>query len=646
MTESLPYAVPRNQNSPISPPYGLYPELISGTAFTAPRNSNYYTWTYRKYPSVSQLSRLDDGGGGGSIYRKYQGSENFYATSTASTSAEEFTPEPYRFKATEQAQGLGDKQVDWIDSLFTIAYHKGAACGVYDFDKDMSSEMRVFMHHDADVMLLPRENVLNIRTELGVLRAGPREMVLLPRGIKFTVDKVDDGRARGYFLENFGAPFKIPDLGPVGITSGLAHPRHFRAPTASSVEAGDDQQRHLELISKFNGSVYLSRLNKTPYDVVGWFGNYYPTVYDLGLFMAINTVTYDHPDPSIGVMSEFMGLLYGGYDAKQGFEPGCSSIHNKLSPHGPDRATAVGSSNDGQPERYHGTLAFMWESDEAWIPTEQALGVLKDDTYIDCWVGDGGDEQWERWGGLEVAIEAPFAADEGHEEVPSATIKFLGRDIPRHRVENVFKGALGGFVLLNAVMIPLVVPKLSRRYRGPPYLPSTAKSLDAIFNRLLPRSGVTPAKSTFLDLGSGDGRLVIAAASKGNFRRAAGIELNPWLVLLSKIKASTTSGVGVAPHFYWANAFDAGLIRKIDPQVVTLYGRPGDGVMSKYGEVLEEALSSKGGVVISNKFGIPGWGQRLIGEAEGVKMYKIPPQEQHDGDGTSDAATERERMKG
>ncbi|KAF4705607.1 hypothetical protein FOZ63_030960 [Perkinsus olseni] len=370
---------------------------------------------------------------------------SFYATSTASTSAEGVTPEPYRFKATEQAQGLGDRQVDWIDSLFTIAYHKGAACGVYDFHKNMSSEGRVFMHHDADVMLLPRENVLNIRTELGVLRAGPREMVLLPRGIKFTVDKVEDGRARGYFLENYGAPFKIPDLGPIGITSGLAHPRHFRAPTASAVEGEDDQQRQLELISKFNGSMYLSRLNKTPYDVVGWFGNYYPTVYDLGLFMAINTVTYDHPDPSIGVvlqspslsyapgtanidfvifpprwltsentfrppwfhrnvMSEFMGLLYGGYDAKQGFEPGCSSIHNKLSPHGPDRATAVGSSNDGQPERYHGTLAFMWESDQAWIPTEQALGVLKDDTYIDCWVGDGGDEQWERFDPTRVPV--------------------------------------------------------------------------------------------------------------------------------------------------------------------------------------------------------------------------------------------------
>ncbi|EER04290.1 Homogentisate 1,2-dioxygenase, putative [Perkinsus marinus ATCC 50983] len=331
--------------------------------------------------------------------------------------------------------------VDWVDSLFTIAYHKGASCGVYDFGKDMSESSRVFIHHDADVMFLPRENVLKIRTELGVLRGGPREMILIPKGIKFTVDKANSGRAKGYFLENYGAPFKIPDLGPIGITSGLAHPRHFRAPTASTVE----NRGASELISKFSGRMYLSKLNKTPYDVVGWYGNYYPTVYDLGLFMAINTVTYDHPDPSIGVvlqspslsyapgtanidfvifpprwltaentfrppwfhrnvMSEFMGLLYGGYDAKQGFKPGCSSIHNQLSPHGPDLATTTSSSNDGKPERYHGTLAFMWESDRIWIPTKQALEVLKDDTYVDCWKGSG-EDPWERFDPSEIPNE-------------------------------------------------------------------------------------------------------------------------------------------------------------------------------------------------------------------------------------------------
>ncbi|OLP82160.1 Homogentisate 1,2-dioxygenase [Symbiodinium microadriaticum] len=51
-SEALPGALPRRQNSPQHPPYGLYPELVSGSAFTVPRAKNRYVWLYRIRPSV------------------------------------------------------------------------------------------------------------------------------------------------------------------------------------------------------------------------------------------------------------------------------------------------------------------------------------------------------------------------------------------------------------------------------------------------------------------------------------------------------------------------------------------------------------------------------------------------------------------
>lgn len=87
-------------------------------------------------------------------------------------------------------------------------------------------------------------------------------------------------------------------------------------------------------------------------------------------------------------MSEFMGLLHGTYDAKpDSFLPGASSIHNKFIPHGPDgEAVRRGTDIDtSKPERYSGTLAFMWETRLVWHPTEYALSTLNDVDYPQCW---------------------------------------------------------------------------------------------------------------------------------------------------------------------------------------------------------------------------------------------------------------------
>src|SRR6266478_9978323 len=62
-TEALPGALPIGQNSPQRPPYGLYAEQLSGTAFTAPRGANRRSWLYRIRPAAvhQPFRRIDNG---------------------------------------------------------------------------------------------------------------------------------------------------------------------------------------------------------------------------------------------------------------------------------------------------------------------------------------------------------------------------------------------------------------------------------------------------------------------------------------------------------------------------------------------------------------------------------------------------------
>merc|ERR1719330_880659 len=289
----------------------------------------------------------------------------------------------------------------------------------------MSDRGRFMRHADADMLILPQEGAIEVRTEFGDLQVEPMEMALVQKGQIFQINHAPGSQAlaKGYFLENFGGFFVCPDLGPIGISGGLAHPRHFLAPKAKCEEKEGD----FELVSKFLGGLYKSGLKYSPFDVVGWYGNYVPYKYDMRLFQAINTVTYDHPDPSIGTvlssytstpglancdfvvfpprwvaaegtfrppwfhrnyMSEFMGLIYGSYDAKpDSFKCGASSIHNRFTPHGPDgNAVRAGSEMDTtKPERYKNTMAFMWETRLPWQPTLYALEHMNDVEYPKCW---------------------------------------------------------------------------------------------------------------------------------------------------------------------------------------------------------------------------------------------------------------------
>lgn len=405
-TEALENALPIGQFSPQKVNYGLYAEQFSTTAFTAPRADNRRTWMYRIRPSVVQgdYREMDNG-----LLR------------TAPITEVPTPPTMLRWDPVE----IPATPTDFVDGLVTMCANGSAAgqagIGIHIYTANKSMENRYFYNADGEMLFVPQQGGIRLRTECGILEVFPGEIAVIPRGIKFCLDLVD-GAVRGYICENYGNPYVLAERGPVG-ANGYANDRDFLYPVA----AFEDLEGNFELVAKFNGQLFCADIGHSPLDVVAWTGNSAPYKYDLVRFCTMNTVSYDHPDPSIftvltspsgtpgvanidfaifparwmvaentfrppyyhrNIMSEFMGLIEGVYDAKEaGFVPGGSSLHNCMSPHGPEADVFEKASNaDLKPERYENTLAFMFESRYVLAPTRYALeGKERQENYLDCW---------------------------------------------------------------------------------------------------------------------------------------------------------------------------------------------------------------------------------------------------------------------
>ena len=392
-TEALPGALPEGRNSPQACAYGLYAEQFSGTAFTAPRHSNRRSWLYRIRPAA--------------VHGEFVPLEAGWVTNRF----EELTPSPNQLRWDPLP--VPRQATDFIAGLRTIAgngspdAHDG--CGIYWYVANRSMRERFFYDADGELLLVPQLGSLRIATELGRIEAGPQEIVVIPRGLRFRVELLER-EARGYICENFGAPLRLPDLGPIG-ANGLANPRDFLTPVASY----EDREGEFELIAKFAGRLWAAPITHSPLDVVAWHGNNAPYKYDLRRFNTIGSVSYDHPDPSISlvlqsqsdtpgvdgidfvifpprwqvaqdtfrppwfhrnVASEFMGLITGVYDAKaEGFAAGGASLHNCMSGHGPDAATYEKAlrADTSRPVHIAATMAFMFETRTVIRPTRFAL---------------------------------------------------------------------------------------------------------------------------------------------------------------------------------------------------------------------------------------------------------------------------------
>ena len=278
-SEAVPGALSIGRNSPQKVPFGLYAEQLSGSAFTAPRAENRRSWLYRIQPSASHPP-----------FTPYEG-----AGLLRSAPFDEVPPTPNRLRW--DALALPETPVDFVDGLTTYGGNgdvgSGCGIGIHGYAASLSMTDRVFSSSDGELLIVPQLGGLRLETELGVMEVEPLHIAVIPRGVRFRVELLD-GAARGYVCENYGAPFRLPELGPIG-ANGLANPRDFETPQAWF----EDRQGPFELIQKFQGRLWSAELDHSPLDVVAWHGNLAPYSYELRRFNTLNSVSFDHPDPSI-----------------------------------------------------------------------------------------------------------------------------------------------------------------------------------------------------------------------------------------------------------------------------------------------------------------------------------------------------------
>ena len=383
-TEALAGALPAGRNSPQKCPYGLYAEQLSGSPFTAPRTTNERSWLYRIRPTVAHwgaFQKVDAG-----LWR------------TAPAREIDLPLAPLRWDPI----AIPTDALSFVEGVRTMttagdaSSQAGMGMHLYFVTRSMRDEY--FYNADGELVFVPQEGNLRIATEFGIIDIEPGEIAVIPRGVKFRVE-LPGGPARGYLCENYGGALTLPERGPIGANC-MANQRDFLTPCA----AYEERDAPAKMFVKWGGQLWACDLEHSPLDVVAWHGNYAPYKYDLRKYSPIGPILFDHADPSIftvltspsetpgtanidfvifsdrwlvaentfrppwyhmNVMSEFMGLVYGVYDAKTGggFAPGGASLHNTMLPHGPDiDAFEKASGAPLKPHKLEGTLAFMFET--------------------------------------------------------------------------------------------------------------------------------------------------------------------------------------------------------------------------------------------------------------------------------------------
>lgn len=429
-SECIPNALPKGRNNPRKVPYNLYAEQLSGTAFTAPRCENRRTWLYRIQPSVAN-GKEDSG----TYDLKQQIREPKYFGQDNPNSLI-LTPQPLRWKPKPPPES----NCDFVTGMKLVAHgggppvnKTGLAIYMYAFNQSMADTKTHLYNADGDFLIVPQQASLLIHTELGKLIVHPKDICVIPRGIVFSVhfhnqQDANISFARGYVLEIYKGHFQLPELGPIG-ANGLANARDFLYPTAWCIDNPNEYETQAgTLVRKFASRLFNKALRHSPYNVVSWHGNYLPFVYNLERFCAVNSVTYDHLDPSIytvltcvgsengtaladfvifpprimatdsntlrppwfhrNTMTEFMGLIQGQYDAKEGFQAGGASLHSCMTPHGPDAMSYNKAILDEcqTPTKFEGGLAFMFETCLMLELSKDAFECDHlDKDYEDCW---------------------------------------------------------------------------------------------------------------------------------------------------------------------------------------------------------------------------------------------------------------------
>lgn len=352
------------------------------------------------------------------------------------------TPNQLRWRPLPKPSA--DQPTDFVHGLYSMCGAGSAAdksgYAVHMYACNQSMEDSCLCNADGELLVVPQEGALRVKSEFGLLHVPPGSVMVMPRGVRFAVE-LESETARGYVLEVYSGRFELPNLGPIG-ANGLAAERDFEAPVAwyeETEECHSAPGQSFRVVHKFEGMLFEARQPFSPFNVVAWHGNYYPYRYDLSKFCPMNAVGFDHPDPSIftvltvpterpgtavadfvifpprwsvseatfrtpyyhrNCMNEFMGLIRGEYEAKKagrgGFEPGGASLHTCMTPHGPDTTSfeaevARGPGGDGSDPPHKlplNTMAFMFETYATPRVAAHAAGAAhRDVDYYKCWTG-------------------------------------------------------------------------------------------------------------------------------------------------------------------------------------------------------------------------------------------------------------------
>ncbi|KAF7555059.1 hypothetical protein G7Z17_g2411 [Cylindrodendrum hubeiense] len=398
-SEAVQGVLPKGQNSPRNVRSGLYAEQITGGAFVAPRAVNKRAWLYRSRPAVAHQGfiNLPDNPDTESAFLPLNPRVHVSPTQLA-----------WRPHAIPDAE-----KVDFIAGLKSVAgsghpsLREGLATHIYLCNASM--EKNAFVNSDGDFLIVPQQGALDIQTEFGHLYVQPGEITVIQRGLRFKVNV--EGPTRGYILEIWGSSWELPEMGPLGGSSGMASPRDFLFPVAAYQVTENDPW---DVTYKLSGKYFKSTQRHCPFDVVAWHGNYIPYKYDLTKFANVGSISVDHIDPSIfcvltaksrdptapladflifsprwdvsshtyrppfyhrNCASELMGLIYGEYGGRSDeFRPGSISYESGFVPHGVAYDEFAAASKEDPPimKISMGSIAFMFESSRAFSITDWA----------------------------------------------------------------------------------------------------------------------------------------------------------------------------------------------------------------------------------------------------------------------------------
>ena len=184
-------ALPIGRNNPQKCPMGLYAEQLSGTPFTYQKHRNQRSWLYRIMPTCKHGAWVDRTADFPYWISDFQCSKGL-----------KVTPEQLRWAPQKFSDSLFHQSIKTMAGAGSPDLKQGLTISHYSFAKSMTQRRIAMYNSDGDMLIVPQVGTLQVTTEFGKLRVEPKEVLIVPRGVKFSMD-IEQGNGRGWIAELF-----------------------------------------------------------------------------------------------------------------------------------------------------------------------------------------------------------------------------------------------------------------------------------------------------------------------------------------------------------------------------------------------------------------------------------------------------------